>query len=247
MSRRHALACDECRSLLGGYVLDALEPNETDVVRAHLAECPECSREHAQLAPVPALLDAAGSADIAPAKPPPALEDAVLDSFARERPRSEPKPEGRRRRPRVARSWLARPVAVGIAAAVAGALATVAVTGGLSGSGPTDEHAYSASLRGSALAPGAAARATLSTQPAGTRVDLRVRGVKPLPGAVYELWCVGRDGTRVSAGTFHVDSSGRASVRLTTAARLGEYDQLSVERLAPGRPGERVMTGSIEY
>ena len=245
MSRRHALACDECRSLLGGYVLEALEPNEMDVVRGHLAECPECSREHAQLAPVPALLDAAGSADIAPAKPPPALEDAVLDNFERKRPRAEP--EGRRRRPRAARSWLARPLPVGIAAAAAGVLATIAVTGGLSGSGPTDEHAYSASLRGSALAPGAAAHATLSTQSAGTRVDLRVRGVKPLPGAVYELWCVGRDGTRVSAGTFHVDSSGHASVRLTTAARLGEYDQLSVERLAPGRPGERVMAGSIEY
>ena len=33
MSRRHALACDECRSLLGGYVLDALEPDEMDAVR----------------------------------------------------------------------------------------------------------------------------------------------------------------------------------------------------------------------
>jgi hypothetical protein len=51
----------------------------------------------------------------------------------------------------------------------------------------------------------------------------------------------------VSAGTFRVDAFGRASVRLATAARLGEYDRLTVERIAAGRPGQRVMAGAIEY
>jgi hypothetical protein len=126
-------------------------------------------------------------------------------------------------------------------------VATLAVTGGLGGSGSRGEHAYGAALRGDAAAPGAHAYATLRTEQAGTRVDLSVRGLTRAPGSVYELWCVGRDGTRVSAGTFRVDSSGRARVRLTTAARLGEYDRLSVERRLPGRAGERVMTGAIEY
>jgi hypothetical protein len=103
-------------------------------------------------------------------------------------------------------------------------------------------------LRGSATEPNAHAYAKLTTQAAGTSVDLRVRDMRPTPGTVYELWCVGNDGTRVSAGTFRVDAAGRADVHLTTAARLGEYERLSVERrIAAGRRGERVMSGSIEY
>jgi anti-sigma factor RsiW len=245
VSHRHALACDECRSLLGGYVLDALESDEMDAVRAHVAECPECAREYAELAQIPSLLDAAGAVDESPAKPPGRLEDAVLDNFARERPRPEPG-ERRRRRP-TARRWLTRPVPIATAAAVGAAVVAVALTTGLEGSGPTSAHAYSAALRGSALAPEAVAYARLWTRPEGTSVDLRVRRMSFVPGAVYELWCIGRDGSKVTAGTFRVDSMGRASVRLTTAARLGEYDRLSVERLAPGGQGERVLAGSIEY
>jgi anti-sigma factor RsiW len=247
MSHRHALACDECRSLLGGYVLDALEPDEMDAVRAHVADCTQCAREHAELAPIPALLDAAGSADESPARPPARLEDAVLDNFARERPRREPEPERRRREPGRARRWFTRPVPIAATAAAAAALVTIALTTGLQGSGPTSARAYSASLRGSALAPGAVAYARLTTRPEGTRVDLRVRGMSFVPGAVYELWCIDRNGGKVTAGTFRVDSSGRASVRLTTAARLGEYDRLSVERLVPSGQGGRVLAGSVEY
>lgn len=44
------------RLALGGYVLGALSPAETERVRAHLTECDECSAEHAELAGLPALL-----------------------------------------------------------------------------------------------------------------------------------------------------------------------------------------------
>lgn len=237
--------------MLGGYVLSALEPDEMEAVRAHLGACPECSREHAALAPLPSLLDVAGSADATAPRPSAALEDAVLDRFARERrrlgeePPAPPSSAARRARER-ARGWLSRPVPVAAGAAAAAVAATIAVTGAVGGSAPT-AHAFDASLRGSALSPGARADARLSSQSAGTRVDLRVRGMQPTPGAVYELWCVADNGTRVSAGTFRVDGSGRATVRLTTAARLGQYDRLSVERVGPGRPAGPVMTGSIAY
>jgi anti-sigma-K factor RskA/putative zinc finger protein len=240
------MACEECLVLLGGYVLAALEPDEMETVRAHIAACPGCAREHVQLAPVPSLLDAAGSADAVTEPPPAALEDAVLDRFARERPQSGPRQPQRRRTGRV-RGWLARPLPAAAAAAALASLATLAVTAGLGGSGSSTAHAYGALLRGSAADPGARAYARLTTQSAGTRVELHVRGMRPIPGTVYELWCVGRDGSRVSAGTFRVDDVGRANVRLATAARLGEYDRLSVERIAVGRPGERVMAGAIEY
>jgi hypothetical protein len=262
VSSRHAIACEECRSLLGGYVLAALEPEEMEVVRAHVAACAACSREHASLAPLPALLDAAGSTEPVAEKPPAALEDAVLDRFARERPRlgapgtaddavghdgvGAPAGTSGARRRRL-RAWLSRPIPAAVTAAVAAVLVTVAIGGLLGGSGGSGDRAYGAWLHGSAAAPGARAYAKLTTQAAGTQVDLRVRGVRPAPGISYELWCVGHDGSRVSAGTFRVDDSGRAHVRLTTAARVGEYEQLTVERLAPGQPGQRVMAGSIEY
>ena len=240
MSSRYALACEECRALLGGYVLAALEAEEMDAVRAHVATCAECAREHASLAPLPALLDAAGSTERTTEKPPAALEDAVLDRFARERPR----PHGGRSR---LRGWLARPLPAAVTAAAAAALVTLAVSALLDGPDGSDARAYGARLNGLAGAPGAHAYAKLTTQSAGTQVDLYVRGVRPAPGTSYELWCIGNDGSRVSAGTFRVDASGRAHVRMTTAARLGEYERLAVERLTRGQPGQRVMAGSIEY
>jgi anti-sigma-K factor RskA len=239
VSHRHALACEDCRTLLGGYVLDALEPDEAAAVRDHLAACPACARDHASLAPVPALLEAAGpAADEAPAKPPATLEDAVLDGFARGR---RPVREKRRRR------WLARPLPVAAAAAAAAVAVTLVLSAGLSDSSSPAAHTYSVELSGSSVAPGAHAYASLASFPAGTRVKLDVRGVRAEPGAVYELWCVEDDGARMSAGTFRVNDSGRASVALTTAARLGEYHRLSVERSTGPGAGQRVLAGSIEY
>ena len=77
--------CDDLRPLLGGYVLEALEPDETEAVREHLPGCPACSAEHASLAGLPALLDLAAPLD-APDEPlSPAFEEALLDRFARDR------------------------------------------------------------------------------------------------------------------------------------------------------------------
>jgi Anti-sigma-K factor rskA/Putative zinc-finger len=232
------MACDECRDLLGGYVLDSLEPDETQAVRAHLVGCAECSREHAALVALPALLDAAGTTEAAVHEPPAALEAAVLDRFARERPPATP---SRWRR------WLTRPIPVAAGAAVAAALVTLAVTAALNGSSSEPAHVYSAALRGSAIAPGARAYARLASESSGTRVRLYVHGLQPAPGAVYELWCIGDNGERISAGTFRVDSSGGAEVSLTTAARLGDYHRLSVERTVARGRGQRVLAGSIAY
>ena len=77
--------CDDLRPLLGGYVLDALEPDEAEAVREHLPSCAACSAEHASLAGLPALLDLAAPL-AAPDEPlSPAFEEALLDRFARDR------------------------------------------------------------------------------------------------------------------------------------------------------------------
>ncbi|OIK04443.1 anti-sigma factor family protein [Streptomyces monashensis] len=61
---------DALRMALGGYVLGALSPAETEQVRAHLATCDACRAEYEQLAGLPALLATVTAAEAAgPAVP----------------------------------------------------------------------------------------------------------------------------------------------------------------------------------
>ncbi|MEA2467532.1 MAG: hypothetical protein QOJ57_1658 [Thermoleophilaceae bacterium] len=263
-------ACNECRSLLGGYVLHALEPDEAEAVRRHLAACEACAAEHGELMGLPAFLDVAGGVESHAEQPPPGLEEAVLDRFAQEHrtatkiagaattepgsaaSTSAPVPRTSLRvRLRAVRRGLARP----LPAALTGAAAAAAVTAALivlpGGSGSsTAGNQYKASLSGLSAARGATASASLKVLSAGTNVRLSVRGLHGQPDSVYELWCVRDDGVKISAGTFRTDSAGRADVSLTTAAVPGEYHRLSVERKAfsPAvQTGERVMAGQIQY
>jgi hypothetical protein len=233
-------ACNECRTLLGGYVLHALDADEVETVRSHLAECAACAAEHGQLMSIPSMLDAAGADETPVEEAPAALEEAVLDRFAREHPGhpSEPPPKRARDRLRAA----LRP----LPAAMAGAVAAAAVTGALivlPGSSNDSSELYQARLAGSAAAPSATASAQLKVLAEGTRVNLSVRGLHGGPSSVYELWCIRDDGQKVSAGTFRTDPSGRADVNLTTAAVPGEYHRLGIER----KPGVTVMAGEIQY
>ena len=256
-------ACETCRELIGGYVLDALEPAERDLVRHHIETCDACARDHAELAAVPALLDVADSADAVPLRPPPRLEEAVLDRFAREsrpaRPGAsapaavatpgpgEPAPPSvptRRRR------WLIPATAV-LACALAALAATLLLTGddsGDDGAPAAQQRVYEVALTGAGPLPRAAGDARLYPGDTGTGVHLVVSGLDP-DNYNYELWCVRDDGWRMSAGTFRVDANGRADVDLTTAAKPSEYDSLSIQARPAGRgskaPGPRVLVGRL--
>ena len=115
-------ACNECRTLLGGYVLHALEPDEVEIVRRHLAECSACAAEHGQLMSIPALLESAGADETPVEQPPAALEEAVLDRFAREHPGHPadalPPRHGLRERLRAALRPLSRPLPAALTGAV---------------------------------------------------------------------------------------------------------------------------------
>lgn len=239
--------CKDCRTLIGGYVLGALEPDEEVEVRRHLETCAECAAEHADLARLPDLLTLAGGDDAVAERPPAALEEAVLDRFAREHPAAEPVAAEGPSAPVVRlRDRLRRPLPAAVGGAFAAAAAAVVIAFAVGG----DEHyeAYHASLSGSAAAPAAHASARLETAKAGTRVALRVNGLRGNPDDVYELWCVRDDGTRVSAGTFRVDAQGRAAVQLTAAVVPGEYHRMSIERRGGAAAvSQRVMGGQIRY
>jgi len=261
-------ACQHCRELIGGYVLDALEPAEREQVRMHIETCELCAREHAELATLPALLDVADSADAVPLRPPPRLEEAVLDRFARERrfaregpgqavggaserDHAEGAPPPRRglrpgRRPR----WLMPSLAAAACAAVAAfAIVTFVDDGGGGGAPAAQAKVYRVAMNGAGPAPGAAGEAKLYPGETGTGVHLEVSGL-PSNAYDYELWCVRDDGWKISAGTFRVDSAGHADVQLTTAAKPTEYDGLSIQARPAGDAadarGVRVLTGRIK-
>lgn len=72
------LTCDEIRELAAPFVLGALEADEMDAVRAHLADCPDAHAEFLELGSVvPALAES-----VEPVEPPAALKGRILAAAA---------------------------------------------------------------------------------------------------------------------------------------------------------------------
>ena len=232
--------CEEIRPQLGGYVLGALEPEEAAEVREHLAHCPDCAREHAELADLPGKLDLIEAPGLALQRPAAGLEEAILDRHARERRArrahrkasqlkgsslSLPHRAGGARGRRSLLRGRGRLVGALAALAVAVTLAVVVLTSG--GSSPVNPpSAVAAELTAGPGAPRAHGTAWLRAVPAGTAVRLAASGLPA--GKSFELWCIRYDGRWVSAGTFRAGRDGHADVRLTAAVRRGEYGQISV-------------------
>jgi hypothetical protein len=209
---------------LGAYVLGALEPGDEERIRAHLSECSECAAAHAELEGLPQLLDLAVVAGAGEEDPlPPAIEERVLDRFARER--SAPAEPRRRWRPRIA---------LGFGGALAGAAAAVALLIAGFGFREAPSARYGLSLKPMGATPVSAwARVGLRSVQGGTRVLLKVGDLPTRPGDVYEVLCSNKHWT-ASAGTFRVDPQGNAYVVLTTAAKRGAYDRIVVVRRSAG-------------
>ena len=79
------MSCDRTTSLVGAYVLGALEPDERRTAEEHLAGCPDCAAELAAFRGLPALLDRVppGEAAAGPVTPPPDLYDRVAAAVRR--------------------------------------------------------------------------------------------------------------------------------------------------------------------
>jgi hypothetical protein len=225
--------CGSYRELLGGYVLGALSAEDTAMVEQHIEACPRCGREYGELAGLPGLLDLAGSAEAELEGPPPALEEAVLDRFARER-------RGLATASQKPRHGLRLGLGLGLAGAVVTVVLVILATGLLSSS---DTRAFGhARLTGI----GANAYADLHAVRAGTHVDLRVRGLRDAPKGVYELWCIPDKGRWISGGSFRVDSHGGAYVELTSAARPGDYERMVITR-RDASERRQVLAGRVTY
>jgi hypothetical protein len=221
--------CREYGDLIGPYVLGALEPGEVEEMNQHLAGCDRCALERRRLAGLPALLDTAQADDtVAPLSP--QLEDAVLDQFVKERARSARPPRRWRR--------------VAIPAAAAAVILAVVLALVLPGGG---QRAYARaelwSSSGKVLGNASAAKVD-----SGTRVQLRAHDLPVGRGAVYELWCVRKDGRWINGGSFQARADGTAAAVLTAAVRPGEYHLVVVTRRSVGgERGAEVMRGKLTY
>lgn len=98
------MSCPYLRSN-GAYVLGALSPAERTSYEAHLAGCPTCAAEVAQLAPVPGLLSRVDPASLSPAASGSIPFSRLLAAVGRERRR-----QARARRWRLAAAVLAATV-----------------------------------------------------------------------------------------------------------------------------------------
>ncbi len=231
--------CRTHGTLLGGYVLGALDPAEMEAMRRHLDTCAQCAREQRKLSRVPSLLDQIEPGDVPPPELSPELEEIVLDRFVRDR---EAPPERR------APGWRRAPVlaaAAGIAAALLVALVVLLAS-------QKEETAYaSADLRGRGPAADTRAKAWLTTVDEGTHVSLKARHLPRDRGDLFELWCIRTDGRWISGGSFMARPNGRAAAELTAAVAPGDYHKIVVTRIPADAPegarGTRVLDGKLKY
>src|SRR5258708_3869349 len=72
--------CNQVQDLLEGYVLDALNPDEHNLVEQHLATCADCQRKLAEYQTVAAMLPVA-LASASSVRPPAALKDRIFQAI----------------------------------------------------------------------------------------------------------------------------------------------------------------------
>jgi predicted anti-sigma-YlaC factor YlaD len=222
--------CTEIRTILGVYVLGAIEPAERALVDAHLGGCRDCRDELAGLAGLPSLLGRVTEAQIAEIGAAPiGLLDSMLSRAAGEN-------RSRRRRGRV---WLA------VAAAAAIAMAGGGVLGGMH-IGESSRPAARATAAPAAVAgrtlnrtdpvTGVSALVTMQSRAWGT--SFRVQITDAPFGAKCRLIAIDRNGKKDIAGTWQVTYGGNVEFSGASMIPSDQIGALEVRTLS----GERLVT-----
>jgi hypothetical protein len=222
------LTCDEVRDLAAGFVLDALQPDEADAVRAHLATCAD---PHAEMAELASVLPVLGES--VPVVEPPAplkariMEAAAADMAGRDSaasvtavplPAGEPIPLRPAARAGASPTTWALRIAAVLAIALLGGW-NLLLQGQLNQARSYQDSV--ATVLDAAAQPGAQTAiltAEGGTGPSGIAavaadgsVTLAMQSLAPTSGnEVYEAWIIGGDGVPVAIGGFQVGSGGTA-------------------------------------
>jgi anti-sigma-K factor RskA len=216
-----------CGADAAAYVLGALEPDEAEAFRRHMAGCVVCRDEVAAFQQVVDALPMAPAQHTAPK----GLRRRVLGQVRAEQEQADAHAPSRGpTRVRAARR-LSRPV---LAAATGLAVVVALVVGlELGSSGSSNTRLIAATVSGS---PGSA-----QLRVTGRRGELIVRSFpQPAPGHIYEVWEL-RSGARVPSPTrtlFSVNSSGAGDVGV--AGDLKGVNKVLVTQEPAG--GSRVPT-----
>jgi anti-sigma factor RsiW len=236
---------DEARIALGALVLGALTPGEREVVEAHVAACPECTAELAELATLPGLLarlrpEEADAAIAVPASggteeddgPDPLLERLLARAHAESRTQGagarpeEPGTDGtpaprsladaRARRRRITAWTLA------VVSAAAGA-AWLLVAGPLAS---VDRAPAVVVVEGHDRQSQVRGEVTLTSTPNGTELAVVLDGVEP--GEECRIEVVRTDGERDTAAAWEATYLGEARVTGSTRWPIARIDRLEI-------------------
>ncbi|MCA9870742.1 MAG: anti-sigma factor [Caldilineae bacterium] len=248
--------CTEIHELIGAYCLGATDPDETGLVEAHLAECPEAAAEAAEYhalaetllfsaTPVepPASLSASLLAATAPSS------DAPLSVALPVQTKAEDTSPSLWHRIQAALAGLSLrplPVLAGIAVVtlLAANLYLISQIGALQSS--VDALQSQAGQQVAVLTQvgeGAYLRIGLPAGPAGIATDaygalvcspdqpqgfLLAENLPVLqPGHAYQVW-LGQGDIEISAGLFNANAAGYGKLVFTAPLPMGQYDSLLV-------------------
>ena len=247
---RHAAT----RDLLGAFALGAIDAEEADSVRAHLATCAECQAEMTEL-----WLAADSLPDmIEPMEPPPALRDRIAAAVMAETtstphgPAAAPEtvafPSGLTITPvervsgpiRKPASFWSRATPWVAAAAILLLLSAALLVWNLR---LREQIATAPAAETIALAPtdvAPDARGEVTYLPQDDLFILEVRDLPPLePDQVYEVWLIGEDGVPVPCGVFDQPTDQHAMI-----GDGGQYETLAIT-VEPGPLGTEAPTGEV--
>jgi anti-sigma-K factor RskA len=230
------------RELLGPYVLGALNSDEEKSVEQHLAGCATCREEEHGLRETHEHL--AGTS-VAASSAPSDLKARLLAGLP-PRDGSEAASGGAARGASRFVSWRGWVATAAAAVLLLIALASVAYSAGF-----FDRTTATATLAPTELAPRAGGELKVRNSSPNAEASLEVWGLpQTKPEEYYELW-FGKEGGRVSAGTFTVDEEGRCTLSTSVPPLTENYQRVGItlERF-PEEPrmssAEVVLRGNLQ-
>lgn len=229
----------DVHTLSGAYALDALPPDESRAFTDHLAQCPTCRQEVAELRTTAAQLGLAVTE-----QPPASLRERVLDTVSQTR---QVPPDSARTGDHYRRTTRQRQLAA------AAALVLVAGGGGLALGQVLDEPGPTAArpsitavvnapdARGDTTRLRGGGTMTVISSPRLGRAVVISDNLPPLQAEkIYQLWLVNPDGRVRSADVF-IDNAQTAATGAKLVGGVRPGDQIAITREPAGGSDQPTM------
>lgn len=239
---------DDIRDVLPAYAVGAADPEEAARVQAYLKQHPEAAREVAEYAAAAGLL----MGGVTRRDPPPALRQKLLEAARAQRPaQNQARPISSNRQKFVIPTWWAWGAT---AAAMILLVMNVLMMGQMAelrarqaALEQTNQDQLAALQRASQATLNEALtiwvtgtkaelmddsgemRAMVMWQPGESEAVMFTHSLPPLDESrIYQLWLIDEAGTPVSAGTFSVDASGRATLMFDAQTAIDALNGLGI-------------------